>query len=107
MKRTETPSLYKLTTELQDYDDSFSVQEILNEAMVEFEDMKPHQKIGVHMKTVISELRKMDKLVKRAERIKLEGDVDSRTYWKRTKNTFLKVEQAMNKMSLRMKRLQS
>lgn len=74
---------------------------------IEWEQKSPVQKIASHIKTVNEELRTIDKLMKKAIKIKNENGVSSDGYWKRTKNSFLKIETKMQKIVKKLRELQS
>lgn len=83
----------------------------LNESLItesnDWDSMNPKQKVGTHIKSVVSELKKIDKVLKEAEKIKTEGDLNSSSYWKRTTRGLSQIQDSIVKLGHRIKRLQS
>jgi hypothetical protein len=73
----------------------------------EWNDKNPKQKVGSHIKSVVTELKRIEKILKEAEKIKQEGGLKSGSYWVRTKKGLSQISERMAKIGHTIKRLQS
>ena len=73
----------------------------------EWNEKNPTQKVGSHIRTVVNELKKIEHILKDAERIKAEGNLKSGSYWSRTKKGLSSITERMTRIGHTIKRLQA